>query len=133
MKISLITNDEEMIEKVNKVIEKFEDVELKIFNSLDDFLNPFSNIYRLILIDYLLGEEEPITVIRRINQLNPDGWIIALSPNILRTYDLADAGAKITILRNSMDLLESVIEGIVNPKSPGEVEKKYGYVEEEDI
>ncbi len=130
MRIALITKDPDMVDRVRKVTDKYDEVDLNLFGSLDEFLEPFSNIYRLILVDYLLDEGDPLEVIKRIARLEPEGWLIALSPNIVNTYDLADAGAKITILRNSTDLLESIIEGIVNPRTPEEVEKKYGYTEE---
>ncbi|GEM_PF-4312374 len=129
MKIALITTDAEMIDRVKKVADRFEGVEVRVFNSLEEFLSPFSNIYRLILIDSIWGRDKTLSMIERVARLNPDGWLIALSPNVLHTYDYTDAGAKITILRNSMDLLESIIEGIVNPRTPEEVEKKYGYEE----
>ncbi len=132
MKIALLTSDKEIEERVKRVVAKFPQVELTIFESLKAFMDPFSNIYRLIIIDYALAGETAIESVKRMAELNPDGWIIALSPNLFHTYDLTDAGAKITIMRNSMDLLESVIEGIVNPKTPEEVEKKYGYTGEEE-
>ena len=131
MKIALISLDENIIANVQKVINKFDNVELRLFRGVEEFLSPFSNEFRLIITDFHSEGEKAEDVVKRIAQLNPDGWIVALAPNVYHTYDLTDAGANITILRNSMDLLESLLEGIVNPKSPEEVEKKYGYTDDE--
>ena len=131
MKIALISLEEEIIDGMKKVIGKFGDVELKVFRGVNDFLSPFSNEFRLIVIDFHSEGGKAEDVVKRISQLNPDGWIVALASNVFHTYDLTDAGANITILRSSMDLMESLIEGIVNPKSPGEVEEKYGYSDDQ--
>ena len=128
MKIAIISPDKELKEKIDIVIKKsFNDIPVFLFDNEQEFVTPFDNSYDIIIVDYKFEETTGIEVIKNLKNKNYSGWIIALSPNILLTNDLSDAGAKIAILRDSIELIESILIGVIEPLTTEEAEKKYGY------